>query len=417
MNKLTELGKKMKSQKFYEQFFFIIILGSLGFWLFEIFYLGDESLQLDMFFLRMWDFFADTTNVVGYASERNVYECLRYSGLGEKAYPPLTYMIMYFFSRLVDMEHYYEQDYFLTMYEEPLFLFFLILTMIFWSILIYEIVRTNKNGSTATKLLFSASILCSYPILYSLERANTIVPTAFFIAFYLLYYDSTDKKMKELALVSLAIAVALKMTPAILGLLLLYKKDWKSSLRAILYGIIVGIGPFFFFEGGLNNLFKMFRNMQYNLNLYPSTDGCTLLASFMTFGIPYSETLNLVCKLLTFTICVLFILCIPLLKTKWEQILAITIILLILPSHSGTYCIIYLIPACLLFMNEKEHKLSELALLIGYSLVFYTYQSGWRNTVLNHNMSIVIFTIFISVRCIIALRNRIKKVTPHINAN
>ncbi len=414
MNRITELKQTLKSQRFYERFFFVMVLGSFVFWLFEIFYLGEESRQLDLFFVRMWDFFADTTNVVGYSSERNVYECMRYTGLGEKAYPPLTYMVMYFFSRLVNMEPYYEQNFFLNMYAEPLFLYFLILSMIFWTILIYEILRSNKNGSNATKLLFCASMLCSYPMLFSLERANTIIPTAFFIAFYLFYYDSEDRIMKEMALISLAVAVALKMTPAILGVMLLYKKDWKSALRAILYGIIVGIGPFFVFEGGLSNLFKMFRNMQFNLGLYPSTEGCTLLASVMILGAPYSEMLDTVCTLITYVLCALFIVAIPLLKTKWEQILVITMVLLILPSHSGGYCIIYFIPACLLFLNEKEHELSELVLLIAYVLIFYTYQSNLRDDFLNYNMSIVLFVLFITVRCVVSLINKIKKTTSKI---
>jgi len=414
MKTLNELSDKLNKYKFYERFFIVFLLGALALWIFEIFSFGGQSDQIDLFYGRLTDFLADATNVVGYSAERNVYECTYYTGLGEKAYPPLTYMGMYFFSRLVNMNPYFEQNSFLDMYKEPLFLFFLILTMIFWMILFYELIRSVKSGSTITKLLFCACILFSYPMIYSLERANTIIPTAFFITLYIMYYDSDHKVMKELALISLAFAVAFKMTPAVLGILLLYKKDWKSALRAVLYGIIIGIGPFFFFEGGLSNLFKMFRNMQYNLELYPSTDGCTILSSMLTFKIPYSETLETICTLSTYAVCALFLICTPLLKKKWQQVLAITLVLLILPSHSGTYCIIYLIPACLLFMNEEKHKLTELLILFGYILVFYTYQDDLRSTYLSYNMSIMIFVIFIAVQCIFVLVNTIKRIPQKI---
>lgn len=411
-----DLKKIVTSKRFYEVTFIVVICLSFLAWLAGIVLTGYESRQFDIFFLRCNDFFADTTNVVGYSSLRDVYENTMYTGLKEKAYPPLTYMLMYWLSKVVDMDKYYEADYFLDMYTEPKFLIIYLIYAIITVVMVYELVRTCKKGNTLIKIGTAAAVLLSAPVLFSFERANTIILTLFFVLFYIFYYDSQNKIMKELALISLAIAVAFKMTPAILGILLLYNKQWKEAFRAVIYGIIVGIAPFMFFEGGLSNIFRMFRNMSLNVEYYTSKEGCTLLASVLSFGVLPSEGLKQAVNIITYVVCFVLLVSAGFSHKNWEKIMAVSMVLIILPSHSGYYCILYIIPAVIAFLNEQEHQVSDIFIFISILLIMYDVQSVAREHFLNYHLSILLITGIMVIKGVLyvaaaigAYRNQCKK--------
>ena len=121
--------KKFLNKNIFIIIFSVTVLISFIVWLSLIFANGAEAPGFDLFFNKCQDFFADAVNVIGYSAERDVYNNEIYTGIGEKAYPPLTYMIFYMFSRIVNIEEYYKAGYFLPMYMEPKFL---IIYMIVW---------------------------------------------------------------------------------------------------------------------------------------------------------------------------------------------------------------------------------------------------------------------------------------------
>jgi uncharacterized membrane protein len=390
-------------KKFYEIVFVAAVLASFAAWLCGIFMHGEASSQINLFFGRLGDFLADTQNVVGYSSERDVYHNMMYTGLEEKAYPPLTYMMMYFFSRLVDMSKYYDQNYFLNMYEEPLFLIMYMIYTTVIAVMFYEIVRTCKNGSNAVKIWTAAAVMLSMPVIYSYERANTIILTTFCVMFYIFYYDSENRVMREIALICLAVAVAFKMTPAVLGILLLYNKQWKEAVRAAVYGVIIVALPFLFFNGGFSNIAQMFTNMKSNVANYTSADGATLYSAVLSFGVQASDTIETVMKIVTYAVCLFLLVAAYFYRKKWMRIAAVCLVLIILPSHSGYYCIMYFIPAIVAFLNEEEHSPSELLILFAALLIMYDIQSGIGDSFLNYHLALIIVTVYLVVLGIVTL--------------
>ena len=405
MKKIREM---LTTKKFYEVTFIAIVLMSFVIWLSLIFIEGNVSEQFSIFFNKCGDFLADTLNVVGYSSQRDAYENTMYTGVWEKAYPPLTYMLMYLLSRLVDMNTYYDMDYFLYMYFEPKFLIIFMICLFICLIAMYEAIRHNKTGSNTIKIFAAFAIILSAPILFTIERANTILPTLFFVIFYMFNYNSKNKILKELALISLAIATAFKITPAILGILLLYNRQWKDALRAVLYGLLIGLLPFLFLEGGFDNLFLMIRNIKLNNLVYTSDEGCTLLACLVDFGVDSTDVLTAVMKYLTYLICALLFVFAYIYKEKWMTMMAVCMILIILPSHSGYYSIIYVIPALITFLNQETHRARDIIILFAFLLIFQNVQGWMRDYLFNYHLAIIIIVLFLLIEGVIRLRDVLK---------
>ena len=97
--RLTLLLKNDK-KKAYEYFFIICVLSYALFTVLDLLIVGKSALQWSL----LWDgedFIADFTNVIGYSAERDPYNHTLVYGLGEKAYPPLQYVVTYFLSRSI----------------------------------------------------------------------------------------------------------------------------------------------------------------------------------------------------------------------------------------------------------------------------------------------------------------------------
>jgi hypothetical protein len=79
--------------------------------------------------------------------------------------------------------------------------------------------------------------------------------------------------VRETALFLFAIAAALKLYPAVFGILYLVKKRYKEAGRLIIYGFLFFFVPFVFFQGG--NGFRIFL---YNITAVGSgTTGVTIV--------------------------------------------------------------------------------------------------------------------------------------------
>lgn len=399
------------SRRFYEYTFISVILSTFMLWLFKIFYEGNLSEQFNIFFRGCSDFLADILNVVGYSSQRDVYNNTMYTGLAEKAYPPLTYVFAYFLSRLVDMGQYYKLNYFLWMYQEPRFLIIYLILAIITMIMVYELICSCKTGCHSLKIVTAVTCLLSAPMLYSLERANTIIITMFCTMFFSFFYDSQKCLLRQLAYLSFAVAVSLKLTPAVLGIFLLHKRQWKGVVCVIIYSLILFLTPFAFFEGGLSNLPKMMENMQLNLEVYTSNEGCTLLASILHFVPSPPESLPSIMKAITYIVSIVFLAASFMLPFKWERMMAVSLTLVILPSHSGYYCLLYLFPPMIAFLNETNHKYPDLLFLLAILFIMQDVRGEWSDNLFNYHLALLIMTITLFSYSVLAIIRQFKPLT------
>ena len=366
------MKNNLKNRKFYEFFFIILLEIMIIYWIVSIFSQGASSIQNKIFFANMRDFWADRTNVIGYSSQLDPYNNKMYSGLGEKAYPPFVYVIMYLFSRLVNMQPYYDSNRFLHMYTEPLFLFMIILFICLIMIIGYGLIVKCKKGSVITKMGTAFALLLSGPMLFTLERGNIIIWVPFLCLGFILFHNDNNWIIKEIGLLCLAIASAIKITPAILGFLLLIEHNWKSAIRTAIYGIIFFFGPFLVLKGGLDNILLMIRNLGYLMNTYKNADGCTIRNIFRTAETVFSlsHTPDSVITITSIVVSILLIFCSFFSTKKWETVMALMLLIIAVPNYSGYYCLIYLIPPTILFLNEDNHPLFDLVVLLALLLIY-----------------------------------------------
>ena len=376
---LKQIIVKIRNEKLLtkrETFCAILILYlffGLIMWLAGLFSKGMASKQTAALLL-LQDFLADFTNVVGYSAKLDPYHNWFYSGPSEKAYPPLVYLIFYLFSGLVDIDQYYEANFFVSMYKDPLMIYMFMLIHIGIYVFIFESFRKVFTTKRFYAVGIAFLVLFSEPMLFSLERGNTVIVTMLFISVFLFNYDNKSKVMREIAILSLALAAAFKMTPAVLGLLLLTdRKNRNLAIRAIIYGVLLFGLPFFFLnDNPFRSGVQLIRNIQGNMQAYSRWNGVTLEACLWEAGIKIDQTILIVIKYL---VCAFLIFGVFITKEKWKQVMMISLVLTTFPNHSSYYCILYMIPAFIVFLNEKQHKPVDWLIFIAALSILQPYQN------------------------------------------
>lgn len=373
---------------FFSRLFWIIILFSFIAWFVGIL-IDPQGSQIDVFHIRMKDFWGDATVVTHFVKDKNPY-------INPGAnYPPLPYM-MYYILALVSVvpDGGYQQYYYQPLWSITFFLFLFVTVGMLWQICVKQLQETTHVDAVMVGLTFCLSA----PMLYTLERGNAILPSVLFASIFVFYYDSNSKWKKEVALISLAIATSIKLVPGVFGLLLLCNRDWKGVLRVSLYTVLFLFLPFFFFEGGLNNVQRLYHNLYGFLDHYAvdgAVSGTGLVAGVFKlgksfFGESYGmnvSTYNFL-RYISVQVSAVLFLSIFHLEEKWKQAFNLNIILLIFPSVAFQYYFLYSIPVIVLFLNASasrfiENKLTnsmdKMVVLASFIMIYFVYRCSLSN--------------------------------------
>ena len=369
MNMFNNVIISTKSCTLVIKLFWVIILSSFVGWLVGLL-INPQGHQLDVFFSRMSDFWGDATVVTYFVNERNPYQ---YPGAN---YPPLPYLLYYVFacvSRIPDGG--YPQYYYQPLWTMIFVLFLFIVLGMLWLIC----AKNTHSGLTIDAMMTGLSFCISGPMLYTIERGNVILVAILCTAIFVFYYDNKCRWKKEIALLSLAIAVDIKVAPAVFGALLICNKDWQAICRTLLYGILFFILPFYFFEGGINNL--------------------PLMISHINQFVSYEVSFILFLGLFHF-------------KEKWKQVLNLTIIMLIVPSVAFQYYFLLSIPVTILFLssfsdnlheNTNDDVIGKFFIFMSFIMIYFVYRCPLSDF-FNHKFAILILTVtglFYSIKAFI----------------
>ncbi|MCR4897403.1 MAG: DUF2029 domain-containing protein, partial [Lachnospiraceae bacterium] len=235
-----------------------------------------------------------------------------------------------------------------------------VVLMVWCLMLVYALYRLSRRPEIE-KLLLLAALMCSGVMLFNYDRLNEVILAAALIFFYLKYYDHEKPAYRFLAVFCLAFAAALKLTPAVLGVLLLYKKQWKDAVVAVILGLVLAIVPFFWLEGTFTDNVRLFiEDMIIQAGVY--NDGF-----FGINGIYLFDALRPHLSVIPWIIGILALIVAGSFEERWKQVGLVTLMLLLTTNTQGYYCVIYLFGAIVMFFDAKpaRGRLLYLLLFIG----------------------------------------------------
>lgn len=252
----------------------------------------------------------------------------------------------------------------------------------------YSLIRLGDKysfkGLPLLLFLFSPSFLLG------LQRANVVILAAAFINLFLFYYDSCDYRQRRIGLLCLCIAVALKMWPVLLGLLIVVNhrnKDtrWKEIGYCVLVTSLLMTIPFIFFKGGLRNIpvminafvdFSHYNALSFENGGWVLEFGIHNLAlmvcslfSYTNHSISLVSSISQVVSYLMIGVSLFLII-----KDRlyWRRLLLMVIVVLMMCKTY--YYGIYLIPVIVIFLGRRENTL----LGIIYAILFFLFLNPFQ---------------------------------------
>lgn len=359
---MNDLSKKNKI------IFGFIILSIISFLVFIFLIIFQkDSPQLNLFFNKFEDLFGDFFNVLMYISKRNPYNNLL-NGLGEKAYLPISYLILFPFAKIGGYARFNILSDCYTNIGIFLACIFTLLSVILF------IVSCNKlcKKYEVNKIIL-IPIYLSGIFMYTIERGNIILISISLLMLFLCYYNSDNKYKRVFAAFCLALTTCLKFYPVVFGFLYLRDKKYKDAFIAAFFAIIIAFLPFLFFKGGFNNISLLFRNMGYNSKIYTAVNiysglsirnlinfffrgylklDSKLVLTLGNIGFYSLAGLSIITTLLAFYT-----------KKRFNIITALFFLTIFLQSNSRFYCILYIIPVYILIFKEMHNNNYKIWLL------------------------------------------------------
>ena len=170
--------------------------------------------------------------------------------------------------------------------------------------------------------------------------------------------DHSSPVRREIGLLLLAVCVALKIYPAVFGLLFLKEKRYKELIRLILYSLVLLFVPFVFFggisalQGWLENLTHPMLSSDYGRPQYLRGIFCTLFRQLT------GREENTLAAILSLAVCVLWVWLAWRSKSRMRTLFFLICIMVFFPSNSFRYTLSYFsIPLVLLLKEEPEKQL------------------------------------------------------------
>lgn len=340
-------------------------------------------------------------------------------------YPPLINVIYGFFGKIVPMSIKANGTLAIRASVPGILVFELFCMM---TAVVYAIAIAGIKGYAKKEKWFLGLGLCfTLPAVFCLERGNSVWLCVAFTMIFVNWYDSPKKMERGAAILSLAIAAAIKIYPAAFGLLLIRHKKWKEALEAIIAGVLVMFVPFVFFTkenrsvtlwiSNIINCNKEFQNIGLGLKLNLSN---TMQFFEELWGVGLSGFTTVL------TIAILVFDCVMVAFNRkldeWKAIALLSLLMILIPGFSWTYTMLFIIIPVVIFLGKDNNYKKDYIYLVLFILCLalfppceqfqafnrinegIKYRLGW--TTLVESLSLLLLQIGITVDCLKNKKNR-----------
>lgn len=399
-----------------DNLFFLSVILNFVILVINIVFLSKQELLSSQYLSVGGDYFGDFFESMFFSVKEDLYQ---YGNI----YPPFCYMILYLVSKIYpDAKMFYDPY---TMRDTQAGRMIYISVIAICLLVIAFCILQVAKAKPWKKVLTLFSILFTLPMFVLIDRGNILLISLVFSFIFVVFYDSENKVLREIALISLAIASAIKIYPAVLGVLLIKRGNIKVISRTVIYGVFCFFVPFAFF-GGTEAFVQFVHNLQAGVaqrRLVEGSINCEVNLSSAVSTIyrlfVHHPTEAQYAVIEKFSRCLSYILAIQFIagsflsKTKWKKVLSLSAIILIIPDFSYSYCIASYLPAIMMYIAETKRKKSDLLYLIPficltvpyginlYDYFFKVFEVGTRYSVVCQNLAQVVIFVVLFIEIVI----------------
>ena len=357
----------------------LIIFGivfSLFFFVWLYLFMKDISgSQRGLFLTDSNDFFMDWFNVVYYSIGKKPYI---WGLTEERSLPPLTFLLLYPFSKLYeyDVSGWVEgETRYSARYTQLPMAAFIAVLLISYLLLFYSLYKSSRAGNDLKKAFLFFVLFLSGVNLYCIERGNLQVITAAAVFLYIYLLDRDERESADggvpypvkafTGCFCLAFAAALKIFPAIMGVLLLYRKKWREAVSAFLLGVVLYVIPFLWMDMPFTETLGAFIK-----TLGEHASSYMTIAEF-GFSTPVITSLtgisHGILQVAAYIAAVLS-LCTAWSLPGWKRIMLLMLTLVLTSGQQGYYCLMFLFLPMVMFFNE-EHSRADVIYVLLFALI------------------------------------------------
>ncbi len=318
------------------------------------------------------------------------------TGDADAIFPPLAYCIMMIF--IYPLEYKSDAGLSISDISKSGFgtLMFVMFIGLFCCLFTQQVLSYYHTNVKAYKVIAPFLFILSHPFWrFAFERGNMTLYSMIFLWFSLVNYDNKDKRIRELSMISLAIAAGIKLYPAVFGLLWIRDKRYKDAIRLVIYGLIAFIAPFYILNKG--TVFDYLLTFQKYISkgvIYPPSILGNMVELFGTSGryVGYVVEVIWISWMLFFMFSR---------KNDWKTITLLMSTQTIMIPEAYMYTYVYIVIACIMFLNKIQigHSKIDYIYAILFAIVFSAVPITSRTVALQFEMYVswVLILLIISI--------------------
>ncbi len=276
-------------------------------------------------------------------------------------FPPLIYLF-YHALNLMMPPHAKTDINYNAMYN--LCVIYLIIGFLIFAFIIKRFLKKqNEKKVLLTVILLTLSSCFAFGII---QCANIAFLVVMLLLLAVDLRESDSKFKQELAMIFIAISAAIKIYPAVFGILYLAERRYKESFRLIIYGILFFFVPFIF-TGGIDGFNTFLENQISVQKTWGELSPNGIYSNLIILGL--SEKIS---EIMIYILGGLSLIMVFVCKDNWEKLFMLSFIMVMCPMWSGAYTpALFTIPFLYLLSKKDyiENKLDFIYTAL-FSLMF-----------------------------------------------
>ncbi|HNW74366.1 MAG TPA: glycosyltransferase family 87 protein [Bacteroidales bacterium] len=295
----------------------------------------------------------------------------------------------------------------------PVFLGYILIFAFFYFLFLRKVIVKDQSIGAVVSLVIIG--LLNYPFLMNIDRGNL---EAWMFLLLLAFFYFYDRGRIYAAILFLALAIAMKLFPAVFLILLLKDKKYKEILITVFIACLVTVLGLLSFQGGpesnivaMFNSFRMFNSltsfdgMQHNSSLFGFIKVWVLISQEIFNGVVDPATVKNAVPFAPYAIAVFvafFVLVIFILRKeheRWKDIMCLTIIMILFPNVSFDYRLIYLFIPLGYFLerNIRTNRDNIFLLLFSFLLIPQSYIYIFRDISVSALIYPIVMILFLAL--------------------